>query len=414
MSIKFGACVFHDLAYYCMFDYDFAMQHKSPPPIIGLDIIRFLAACGVMFFHYVYLVSKPGHTTYRLTGGEISFPSFDFSSSLGWIGVEVFFLISGFVISMSAAQSSPRAFFEGRVLRLVPAAWLCATITLIVALSVHDGSVTSILMRYVRSMAFIPFGEQIDGSYWTLGIEISFYACVWFLLILRKWDYFLPFVCALGLVSTGYNIAQYLTDGHLFPNGRLVDLLLLRHGCAFAFGALVYMMSVHGHKWHMAALSLVMLVGVCFELPLQFIAHLDGHYDAQRFLALYCVWGGSVVLFLASVFYNDRILAVIPEAGRRFTRKIGIMTYPLYLIHAVVGSVALYWFTRAGLPSGAALAAVILLVFLLTYFVSMLEPLVRTNFRTFLNVSLDRAVRLANQDAFDGALYAFRTAARKS
>jgi exopolysaccharide production protein ExoZ len=48
----------------------------------------------------------------------------------GWVGVEVFFVISGFVITNSARGASPIEFLKGRVLRLYPAAWICATLSL--------------------------------------------------------------------------------------------------------------------------------------------------------------------------------------------------------------------------------------------------------------------------------------------
>ena len=48
--------------------------------------------------------------------------------SFGWIGVEIFFVISGYVIASSAEGAAPRTFLRRRAQRLLPAAWVCATI----------------------------------------------------------------------------------------------------------------------------------------------------------------------------------------------------------------------------------------------------------------------------------------------
>ena len=72
--------------------------------VIGLDVVRFLAAFGVMTFHLSYWAwAHPDGTAGRVTGGTIRFVSFTSLTSAAWVGVDVFFVLSGFVIVYSAS-----------------------------------------------------------------------------------------------------------------------------------------------------------------------------------------------------------------------------------------------------------------------------------------------------------------------
>jgi peptidoglycan/LPS O-acetylase OafA/YrhL len=74
-------------------------------------------------------------------------PAFGPRFHFGWVGVEIFFVISGFVIAFTAEGASSRAFLRSRVLRLVPGPWICATIALVL----YDG----VILR--------PLGTMLPG-----------------------------------------------------------------------------------------------------------------------------------------------------------------------------------------------------------------------------------------------------------
>src|SRR5260221_8118683 len=97
----------------------------NPARLAGLDVLRGCAAGAVMLHHHgqYYDVLFPGRTPLVFDMGP------------GHFGVELFFIISGFVILMSIERSKTvRAFAISRVTRLVPAflvALLLATTILI-------------------------------------------------------------------------------------------------------------------------------------------------------------------------------------------------------------------------------------------------------------------------------------------
>ncbi|WP_368735457.1 acyltransferase family protein, partial [Klebsiella aerogenes] len=86
----------------------------------------------------------------------------------GWVGVEIFFVISGFVIANSATKSSPAEFLLGRALRLYPAVWVCATATLLVLVLLGHRPVSDFIVPYIHAMTLVPkgvIGEWLDGVY---------------------------------------------------------------------------------------------------------------------------------------------------------------------------------------------------------------------------------------------------------
>lgn len=103
---------------------------------MGLDLFRFAAAGLVMAFHLActsWLV--PSSEAAELVGRPMAFPGLLPLSSIGWIGVPIFFVISGYVIAYSASRTSASAFFMSRFLRLMPGIMFCATVTFALALA---------------------------------------------------------------------------------------------------------------------------------------------------------------------------------------------------------------------------------------------------------------------------------------
>ena len=151
-----------------------------------------------------------------------SWDGLDTSLRLGWIGVPLFFMISGFVILWSATGSTPPRFVASRVSRLYPSFWVCATLSALMKLD----HVT--LTQYLANMTFAHFLLKIDSInsvFWTLFVEIKFYAIVFALLSLgqmknvEKWALAwlaASFVPALDLVTLGDFGALFLAGMFMF------------------------------------------------------------------------------------------------------------------------------------------------------------------------------------------------------
>jgi peptidoglycan/LPS O-acetylase OafA/YrhL len=86
-----------------------------------LDPLRFGAALSVAVFHQMFwswawssIGVPPAFEHY--VAADVLFPSAAPFTWFGWVGVEIFFVISGFVIANSASKSSPIEFLLGRAL----------------------------------------------------------------------------------------------------------------------------------------------------------------------------------------------------------------------------------------------------------------------------------------------------------
>jgi peptidoglycan/LPS O-acetylase OafA/YrhL len=148
-----------------------------------IDLLRFLAALSVVLYHYTFR----GFTADNMSPLEFSELAAVFR--YGYLGVNLFFIISGFVILLTAMNRSATGFVESRVIRLFPAYWFCASFTFLVTLTLGAPRFSVTVPQYLVNLTMIHevFGvTSLDGVYWTLLIELKFYFLVWILVLLRQ------------------------------------------------------------------------------------------------------------------------------------------------------------------------------------------------------------------------------------
>ena len=126
--------------------------------------------------------------------------------------IELFFLISAFAVTLSLERtSSLKKFAINRFTRIYPIFWVCVTFTFLVMIafkllktneSIYDLSLTQYLVNLTMFQSF--FGiKDLDGQYWTLIIELSFYVFIILLAYFKKISWFrqIGFIWCLGLLS---------------------------------------------------------------------------------------------------------------------------------------------------------------------------------------------------------------------
>ena len=140
-----------------------------------IDILRVLSALSVMFFHYSFTAKRESFAP------RADFEALSLVGRYGYVGINFFFVISGFIILYSLDGRTFKSFWKSRFLRLFPIYWigLCLTTTMILLFGkdVFQVSLSQFLVNITMiNMAFDI--ESIEPAYWTLFLEMKFYIFV--------------------------------------------------------------------------------------------------------------------------------------------------------------------------------------------------------------------------------------------
>ncbi len=310
---------------------------KSSPRLYELDLLRFLAALSVMLYHYTYR----GYTASAQS--SITFDSLGHFTRYGYLGVQLFFLISGYVVLLSAQSKTVGQFIVSRAARLYPAFWAACTLTFVVVRLWGQAAVSAFpflrlgTMQYVYNMTlFSNFlnTNYIDNVYWSLSKELIFYFLISLLLayrLLPHLDLFISFWLSY-VVLVGLQVAA--------PNTLLSALLLSEQAPYFAAGMLFYLLQQpQGRTWRRYTLLAASYLLAVRASVLQ-ASDITGAFQAT---IRPTVLAGIITCFFG-VFYliATRKLSL---HNHTWLARLGALTYPLYLVHGNIGFIAFYHFS---------------------------------------------------------------------
>ncbi len=295
--------------------------------LAGLDALRFAAAAMVMCFHLGW---PPPHRilTRKIVHAGLDLPVAHpvLPVGFGWVGVQIFFVISGFVIAYSASRSTPWRFAKGRILRIAPALVVCSLMSAAV-LAIYGVPIGHIADLLWRSWLLWPWGPWVDGVYWTLTIEVVFYAGVALLLAIGAFRHIEALTCLVGAAAAACDAVVGLG---LVPALTLSTFPYLHHAVHFALGIMLWLIFFDRPSLRRWVFAAVFAAGGAFEIAA--VARVSN----QAAVAPVVVWGLAVIAIVLSAAFRRRIDRFAPQV-----RLAGLATYPLYLLHEDIGLVTL-------------------------------------------------------------------------
>lgn len=293
----------------------------SPRRLRTLDGLRFLAAAGVLVYHFT--ARSPEWTgapsrTFPVLGNAATYLS---------LAPELFFVISGFVILWSAWNRPVAAVVASRVARIYPAYWAALALTSVLLgvlwtgarqISVGQVAVNATLLQSAVGVS------PVDGVYWTLWAELRFYLLV------------------VVLVAVGLTRRRVLAAAAIWPIAAvaaerwrvepLATLLIGQYAPFFAAGIALYLVWREGHSWAPWAVAVGnAALGAWAVVPgraasLARLTAFDVSSPVLAVVAVGCVAAVAVVTLTPVRHWDWRGLTAV-----------GALTYPLYLVHQFWG-----------------------------------------------------------------------------
>ena len=276
------------------------MEPLAPNRIHSVDCLRGIAALSVCLGHFTNAnIQIPGDSVVRTVG------------AYGWLGVQVFFVISGFIIPYALhragyATKQYGRFLLKRVIRLDPP--YVVTILVIIPLGYIAAQVPAfqgppfrvsapqLLLHIAYLNAFFGY-EWLNPIFWTLAIEFQYYLAV----------------------------------GLLFPM-IAHKRLSVRCGLFAVLGVLTFLSPEKRFLFHW--LPLFMMGMLTFQLH----ANLVGRWTFLFGLGLLAGWAGYMLdPVIAGVGVITASIIAFARLNNRILLFLGTISYSLYLIHIPVG-----------------------------------------------------------------------------
>jgi peptidoglycan/LPS O-acetylase OafA/YrhL len=298
-----------------------------------LDGVRLVAALMVALYHFTAF--DPGVKPAWGSSPVQAFPDLHRFTQYGWMGVELFFVISGFVICMSSWGRTVGDFFRSRVTRLFPAYWPAVLITTaVVAIwpSVKQPlRVNEVLVNL--TMLNEPLGiDPVDGVYWSLWAEARFYLLFGAALLFRSGGLTLRRVLIFGY---SWTIASVLAVSADEPLLRIV--FQPEFSPLFIAGIAFYLIHRFGSDirlWGLIAASFV-LAAHNAVIRVELVGRVNLHRDLSPTIGVLLIFSYFVIMAVIALGWTSRV------KWRQLTTA-GVLTYPLYLLHEEIGWVMIH------------------------------------------------------------------------
>jgi peptidoglycan/LPS O-acetylase OafA/YrhL len=265
--------------------------------LYAIDLLRFFAATAVVGCHWCFSHDQMQPIM------QINIAKY------GLFGVQLFFLISGLVILISAQGQDFRGFVVARIVRLYPAFWICCTISALAAFI----DPTLGWPEYLYNMTMLPdphYVQLINQAYWSLAVEVKFYLLI-SVLLLCGWLHRIELVMWVWIVATAVASS---------PAAR--NLLMAHYACFFVGGCACFLLRKQS-TWDRWALLFAAWMVAMQETVREVVFQ---NHAADAFTS--CMLVSS---FFAVILAISKNWLVVPQC--KGVAALGAISYPIYLLH---------------------------------------------------------------------------------
>ncbi|CAM1367289.1 Acyltransferase 3 [Tenacibaculum litopenaei] len=342
--------------------------------VYQIDLFRFIAALSVVLYHYLF----------RSWAGNID-SNLDFYIlgsffKYGYLGVDLFFIISGFVIALSIQHRSITRFAISRISRLYPVYWVCVTLSFLVITFFGGENYNVSIREFIVNLSMFQnyLGtKNVDGVYWTLFVEMKFYLfTIGMYLLVNKlhkvnFDYLLIFWSVITILNIPF--------GHLYLMKKINYYFIVEWMPYFIAGMTFYQIYSQRNLSIKYVLILLISLGTSIHYAILRLPSLESSYKISFspliVVAIICVF--YIIMLMVSTHKMQKINSSI-------FIKLGVLTYPLYLIHQNIGFII---FSKFQGVSKFLLVSIVILVMLSISFVlsNYYEPWLSKRIRKLLN-----------------------------
>ncbi|WP_338722913.1 acyltransferase [Devosia sp. XK-2] len=247
---------------------------------------------------------------------------------LGWLGVIMFFVVSGFIMVAVTGQGQfeAGAFLKRRVLRVVPLYWGFTLLAAFLALVVPSLFKTTVFdgEQLLLSLAFIPFYNPVSHGLhplyklgWTLNYEMFFYVSFALLAALRARQR----VITLSLAYIGLSLIGFW----LQPQGPIPAFYTSYMPLAFVAGAWLGLAHVEGRLATMSKAIAIPLAVIALAGLIEGFWFDRGHVeDSTAFLGFLTFATAATALFIGTESHLPRL---------HLLERLGDASYSIYLVH---------------------------------------------------------------------------------
>ena len=291
-----------------------------------MDIVRGLSAILIVLYHYTIRYNEN-----PLTEGYHM--NWSFHCSFGFAAVTTFFVMSGFFSGkiLMGQLKSTKAFLK-RLNRLLPTFWTCATVSAVLLFFVWKEASVS-FVDYLGNLTMLPGllrVKAIDGAYWTLQLELFWALWVSFLLMFKNINqrlYGLLVLICFSMVLSFFNDIQH----PVLSAFRVV--FMTSFSSSFIAGACLWI--IQNNKLNIKLMYTIF----CFCVVNQVLQQQTIYHDIFFFASVF------VIFIHKKLDVNISTKNII----LKFLVGIASFSYPLYLLHQMIGFAIIWHFRKMGI-----------------------------------------------------------------